>query len=191
MSKTKDKVSKAKDQQSTDDSLEIEAIEDIQEDTQEELSLEQQLQQTQEQAKKNLDIAMRTQAEMENLRRRHNKSLEAAHKFAMERFAKELLDVADSMELGLKASEQEGVSVKSLIEGMKLTQQQLLTIFNNLNIEIIDAKGTKFDPDFHEALTMVVNTELEPNTVQEVVQKGYTLNQRLLRASKVIVTKTE
>ena len=189
---SKDKVSKAKDQQSTDDSVDIEETEIEQiEDTQEELSLEQQLKQTQEEAKKNLDIAMRTQAEMENLRRRHNKNLEAAHKFAMERFAKELLDVADSMELGLKASEQDGVSVKSLIEGMKLTQQQLMTIFNNLNIEVIDAKGTKFDPDFHEALTMVVNTELQPNTVQEVVQKGYTLNQRLLRASKVIVTKSE
>lgn len=155
--------------------------------TEEELPLEQQLVLAQEKAAKNYDLALRTQAEMENLRRRTMKDVEHAHKFALERFAKELLGVADSIDLGLNAVD-ENTNVETLQEGMKLTHKQLFKALEKFNIEVIDADGAKFDPEMHEAMTMVPSPEVTPNTVIQVVQKGYTLNDRLLRAAKVIVS---
>ncbi len=179
--KAKAKVSKAKE---PEDSKDV-PIED--EATDEEPSLEQKLEQAQAEAAKNYDLALRTKAEMENLRRRTTKDIEHAHKFALERFAKELLDVADSIDLGLNAID-ENTNVNTLQEGMQLTHKQLYKVLEKFNIELIDADGAKFDPEVHEAMTMVPNPDVKPNTVIEVVQKGYTLNDRLLRAAKVIVS---
>jgi len=152
-----------------------------------ELTLEQQLVEAQEEAAKNYDLALRTLADMENLRRRTTQDVENAHKFALERFAKELLNVADSMDLGLGAAD-DNSSIESLKEGMILTRKQFFSVMEKFAVEVIDADGAKFDPELHEAVTMVPNPKLEPNTVMEVVQKGYTLNQRLLRAAKVVVS---
>jgi len=158
---------------------------DAEQDT--EASLEQKLTAAKEEAAKNYDLAVRAQAEMENLRRRTLKDVENAHKYALENFAKELLNVADSIDLGLNAAE-DNASVESLKEGMQLSRKQFYSVLEKFNIEAVDAEGAKFDPELHEAITMLPNPETEPNTVLEVVQKGYTLNNRLLRAAKVVVS---
>ncbi|HIJ22883.1 MAG: nucleotide exchange factor GrpE [Gammaproteobacteria bacterium] len=134
-----------------------------------------------------LNRMTRIQAEMDNLRKRTARDVEKAHKFALEPFAKELLAVADSMDLGLTAAK-DSEDVASLKEGMELTRKQLFGALEKFNVEVMDAMGVKFDPEQHEALTMVPNPEMEPNTVMDVIQKGYTLNGRLLRPARVIVS---
>lgn len=145
------------------------------------------LEQAKAQAADYLDRMTRIQAEMDNLRKRTARDVEKAHKFALEGFAKELLAVADSMDLGLNAA-QDAEDVTSLKEGMDLTRKQLFGVLEKFNVEVLDAMGTKFDPEQHEAMTMVPNPDMEPNTVMDVIQKGYTLNGRLLRPARVIVT---
>jgi len=152
-------------------------------------SLENQLIKAQEEAAQNLDKSLRAAAELENMRRRAQKDVESAHKFAIEKFAREILDILDSVDLGIKASNEENATVETIREGMNLIQQQFNSTLEKLNIEVIDAMGTKFNPDYHEAMTTVPNPDLEPNTVMDIIQKGYTLNQRLLRPSRVIVSK--
>lgn len=144
------------------------------------------LEQAKAQAADYLDRMTRIQAEMNNLRKRTARDVEKAHKFALEGFAKELLAVADSMDLGLNAA-QDAEDVTSLKEGMDLTRKQLFGVLEKFNVEVLDAMGTKFDPEQHEAMTMVPNPDMEPNTVMDVIQKGYTLNGRLLRPARVIV----
>ena len=133
------------------------------------------------------DRMARLQAEMENLRKRTARDVENAHKFALESFSRELLTVADSMDLGLNAA-RETEEVASILEGMELTRKQMLGVMEKFNVEIMDAQGVRFDPEQHEAMTMVPNPEMEPNTVMDVIQKGYTLNGRLLRPARVIVS---
>lgn len=145
------------------------------------------LQQAKFQAADYLDRMTRMQAEMDNLRKRTARDVEKARKFALEGFAKELLAVADSMDLGLKAA-QDAEEVATLIEGMELTRKQLFGALDKFNVEVMDAMGVKFDPEQHEAMTMVPNPDMEPNTVMDVIQKGYTLNGRLLRPARVIVS---
>ncbi|MBT3348101.1 MAG: nucleotide exchange factor GrpE [Thiotrichales bacterium] len=134
-----------------------------------------------------VDRLTRVQAEMANLRNRTARDVEKAHKFALEPFAKELLAVADSIELGLNAAK-DSEDISSIIEGMDLTKKQLFGIFDKFNVEVLDAQGVKFDPEQHEAMTMVPNPDMEPNTVMDVIQKGYNLNGRLLRPARVIVS---
>ncbi len=134
-----------------------------------------------------LDRMTRMQAEMDNLRKRTARDVDNARKFALERFARELLAVADSMDLGLTAAE-DAEDVGALKEGMELTRKQLFDVLERFDIEVMDAMGVRFDPEQHEAMTMVPNPEMEPNTVMDVIQKGYTLNGRLLRPARVIVT---
>jgi len=145
------------------------------------------LEQAKAQAADYLDRMTRMRAEMDNLRKRTARDVEKAHKFALEGFAKELLAVADSMDLGLSAAE-DADDVATLKEGMGLTRKQLFGVLEKFNVEVLDAMGTRFDPEQHEAMTMVPNPDMEPNTVMDVVQKGYTLNGRLLRPARVIVT---
>ncbi|MBC8518828.1 MAG: nucleotide exchange factor GrpE [Gammaproteobacteria bacterium] len=133
------------------------------------------------------DRMARLQAEMENLRKRTARDIQNAHKFALESFAKELLSVADSMDLGMQAAGDTD-DVSSIIEGMELTSKQLFGVLEKFNVEIMDAQGMRFDPEQHEAMTMVPNPDMEPNTVMDVIQKGYTLNDRLLRPARVIVS---
>lgn len=145
------------------------------------------LEQAKAQAAEYLDRMTRIQAEMDNLRKRTARDVEKAHKFALEGFAKELLAVADSMDLGLNAAQDAG-DVDTLKEGMELTRKQLFGVLEKFNVEVLDAMGVKFNPEEHEAMTMVPNPEMEPNTVMDVIQKGYTLNGRLLRPARVIVS---
>ena len=150
--------------------------------------LQKQLKQAEKKAEENWDKAVRTQAEMQNLSRRTQKDLENAHKYALERFAKELLPVLDSLELGIQASTSDDPEVVALREGTELTIKQLEAVFAKFNMEAINPVGEPFNPELHQAMTMQPSADVEPNTVLNVFQKGYILNGRLLRPAMVVVS---
>lgn len=130
------------------------------------------------------DQMLRAAAEAQNVRRRAEGEVEKAHKFALEKFARELLPVVDSME---KATEALGEVEASQKEGVEMTLKLFKDVLNKFNIQQLDPKGETFDPQFHEAMSMVPNPELPANAVMDVLQKGYTLNERLLRPAMVVV----
>ena len=149
-------------------------------------SLEAQLEGAQAKATENWDQYLRAKAEMDNLRRRNTIDLENAHKYGMEKFVTELLPVLDGMGMGLAT---EDASAESLREGMVLTMNMLEKMMEKLGIEEIDPLNEKFDAAKHQAMTMQPNGEVEPNTVIAVMQKGYSLNERLIRPAMVMVSK--
>jgi molecular chaperone GrpE len=149
-------------------------------------SLEAQLEAAQAKATENWEQFLRAKAEMDNLRRRSVKDVENAHKFGMEKFVNELIPVIDSMALGLAA---EDASAESLREGMELTKNMLDNMMEKLGIEEVDPMNEKFDPEKHQAMSMQPNADVEPNTVIAVMQKGYLLNDRLIRPAMVMVSK--
>jgi molecular chaperone GrpE len=125
-------------------------------------------------------------AEMENLRKRAEREVQNAHKFALERFFGELVPVRDSLELGLAAIG-ETADVAKLREGVELTLKQLAAAMEKFGVREIDPLGAKFDPNEHEAMATLPTDQAEPNTVAQVIRKGYALNDRLIRPAKVIV----
>lgn len=149
------------------------------------------LEQAELKATENWDKVLRVQAEMENLRRRTQKDLENAHKFALENFAKELLTVVDSLELGLQAATGDSPEVQKFREGTELTLKQFEAVFAKFNIEAVNPLGQPFDPELHQAMAMQPSADAEPNSVLNVFQKGYILNGRLLRPAMVVVAKSE
>ena len=140
-------------------------------------------------AQENWDKAVRTMAEMENLKKRTQKDLEDAHKYALNSFAKELLPVLDSLELGLQAATGESEEVKKFREGSELTIKQFETVFAKFNVMTLDPMGQPFNAEQHQAVLMQETEGATPNTVVNVFQKGYTLNGRLLRPAMVVVAK--
>lgn len=128
---------------------------------------------------------LRAAAETENVRKRAARDVENAHRFALEQFGKELLGVRDSLEMGVAAGD--SATVETLLEGKTATLKLLESAMQRFGIEQIDPVGEPFDPDFHEAISMQPSADLEPGSVVTVVQKGYTLNGRLLRPAMVIV----
>ncbi|MCC4310161.1 nucleotide exchange factor GrpE [Alcanivorax marinus] len=132
---------------------------------------------------------LRAQAEMQNVRRRAERDVESAHKFALEKFAGDLLPVADSLERGLSTLDADDPSLKPAREGLELTLKVLLDVFARYNLEQIDPQGQPFNPEHHEAMTMVPAPDAEPNSVIEVLEKGYLLNGRLIRPARVVVSK--
>jgi len=151
--------------------------------------LQQQLEQAEKKAEENWDKAVRAIAEMENLKKRTRKDLENAHKFALEKFARELLNVMDSLELGIQAANSDAPEVVKLREGSELTRKQFESVFAKFNIEAIDPIGQPFNPELHQAMSVQSSTEFTPNTVMNVFQKGYLLNGRLIRPATVVVAK--
>ncbi|MEJ2529542.1 MAG: nucleotide exchange factor GrpE [Gammaproteobacteria bacterium] len=131
---------------------------------------------------------LRSKAEIENLQRRHARELENAHKFALERFAAEMLAVRDSMELGVEAANSETADVDSLREGTALTLKLLSDVMERFQIVQIDPIGEPFDPEYHQAVSTQPRDDVPPNTVTAVMQKGYTLNERLIRPAMVMVS---
>lgn len=131
---------------------------------------------------------LRTKAETENLQRRHERELENAHKFALDRFASDILAVRDSMELGLDAANNEGADVESIRQGTQLTLKLLSDVMEKFNIVQISPEGEPFNPEFHQAMSTQPRDDVPPNTVVAVVQKGYTLNDRLIRPAMVMVS---
>ena len=134
------------------------------------------------------DKLVRAKAEMDNLRKRHERELEGAHKFGLERFANELLQVRDSLELGHQAAQGEQTDIDKLREGTELTLKLLGDVMNKFGIEQLDPLGEAFNPEFHQAMAMQPAEGHEANTVIQVVQRGYKLNGRLLRPAMVIVS---
>lgn len=153
--------------------------------------LDQQLEEALQQATDSQDKMLRTQAEMENLRKRTERDVSNAHKYAVEKFANEILQVKDSLELGLLSASEgaEDIDVAKLQEGTTLTLKILGNVFEKFAIEELNPVGEAFDPNLHEAMTMQESAEHDPNTVLTVVQKGYTLHGRLIRPAMVIVSK--
>lgn len=151
--------------------------------------LKQQLAEAEQKAQENWDKAVRAVAEMENLKRRTQKDLESAHKFALEGFAKELLPVLDSLVLGLQAATGDSPEVEKFRVGSELTIKQFESVFAKFNIETIDPVGQPFNPEHHQAMSVQAVEGVEPNTVVNVFQRGYLLNGRLLRPAMVVVAK--
>ena len=133
------------------------------------------------------DQVLRLQAEVENLRRRAERDLANAHKYALERFANELLPVRDSLEMGLAAFDTENTAKHK--EGIELTLQMMTSVMDKFEIREINPQDQAFDPDYHQAMSIQERADVDPNTVVTVVQKGYLLNDRLIRPAMVIVSK--
>jgi molecular chaperone GrpE len=179
-------------QQQVDD-LKQETVDPAVEGSDEELnvSLEELLQQLEDakgKADEYRDQLLRAQAEMENQRKRASRDVENAHKYALEKFAKELLGVRDSLELGIEAARDAEADAAKLLEGKELTLKMLTQVMGKFEIEQINPVGEKFDPELHQAMSMQPSDEYPPNTVIQVVQRGYTLNGRLIRPAMVIVS---
>jgi len=140
-------------------------------------------------AQENWDQLLRTKAEMDNLRRRTERELENAHKYALERFAQELLAVRDSLEMGLAAAQAENADVASLAEGTELTFKMLVSAMDKFAIKEVNPLDEPFNPEHHQAISMLEAPDKAPNTVVNVMQKGFTLNDRLIRPAMVVVSK--
>jgi len=150
--------------------------------------LQRQLEKLQEQSKVSLDKVVRAQAEMENLRKRAARDVENAHKYALEKFTNELLPIMDSLELGLSASVK-AKNLDDLCKGMELTLEMFNTVMEKFGITMIEPKGEKFNPELHDAVSMQETNDSNSGIIIEVMQKGYTLNGRLIRPAMVVVAK--
>lgn len=135
------------------------------------------------------DQALRAHAEAQNALRRAERDVEKAHKYGQEKLIGELLVVVDNLERSISASEGQDISLESIKEGVELTLKSLLDTLKRHNVEQVDPEGQPFDPALHQAMTMVPSPNVEPNSVINVFQKGYTLNGRLVRPAMVVVSK--
>jgi molecular chaperone GrpE len=136
------------------------------------------------------DAVLRAQADTQNVMRRAAQDVEKARKFALERFCSELLPVVDNLERALETTAGDNAIVKPIAEGVELTLKSFLDALKKFHIEPVDPAGEPFDPQLHQAMSLVENGEVEPNTVIAVMQKGYTLNGRLVRPAMVMVSKS-
>lgn len=135
------------------------------------------------------DAALRAQADAQNIKRRAEQDVEKSRKFALESFCRELLPVVDNLERTLAVTAGHDESVKPIIEGVELTLKSFTDALRKFNVEPVDPQGEPFDPQLHQAMSLVENPDVEPNTVIAVMQKGYTLNARLVRPAMVMVSK--
>lgn len=149
--------------------------------------LQAQLEQAQKSAKENWDKVLRTQADIENLKRRHTRDLENAHKFGLDRFVKALLEVKDSLTMGLKSASEENATIAHIIKGIEMTDSVFIATLAKFGVESINPENVAFNPELHEAVTMVPMPDKTSGNVLEVVQIGFTLNGRLVRPAMVIV----
>lgn len=154
----------------------------------EELSLEEMVAKLEVDLADAQDSALRAQADAANVQRRAEQEIEKARKFALDRFVGELLPVVDNMERALLAATDSGAEA-SITEGLELTLKSFMGALNKSGVEIVDPQGEPFDPQVAQAMSMVENPDVEPNTVIAVMQKGYTLNGRLVRPAMVMVSK--
>lgn len=135
------------------------------------------------------DQLIRTRAEIDNIRKRNQRDLENAHKFAVEKFSQDLLQVWDSLELGFQAAQDEQADVVKLREGTELTLKLLVDAMKKHGVEQVSPEGESFNPEYHQAMSVQERDDVAPNAVVAVVQKGYLLNSRLLRPAMVMVSK--
>jgi molecular chaperone GrpE len=136
------------------------------------------------------DAVLRAQADAQNVVRRAEQDVEKARKFALERFCAELLPVVDNLERALETTTGDDEIIKPIAEGVQLTLKSFQDALKKFHIEAVDPAGEPFDPQLHQAMSLVENNDVEPNTVIAVMQKGYTLNGRLVRPAMVMVSKS-
>jgi molecular chaperone GrpE len=149
--------------------------------------LQKQLEQALAKAEENWNLYLSARAEMENIRKRGERELQTTRKFILRDFVEALLPVKDSLERGIVAVSNEMAEVNKLREGSELTLKMLVSVLERFGVQEINPIGEKFNPDFHQAMAMQPSEELESNTVLQVAQKGYLLNERLIRPAMVIV----
>jgi molecular chaperone GrpE len=171
----------------TDDLQTIE--ETLQHEVDELTMLQQALEKAQFEATEAKDNGLRALAEAQNMRRRAEQEVEKARKFALEKFAGDLLPTIDNLERAVEAAQKTGGDVASIIEGVVLTQKGFLDALAKHGVEMIDPLGHPFNPELHQAMSMIENPNTEPNTVIAVMQKGYALSGRLLRPAMVVVSR--
>lgn len=140
-------------------------------------------------AAETMEQMLRIRAEMDNVQRRAARDIEQARKYALERFVGELLPVVDSLEMGLNAAGDNSEAVLKLREGTELTLKMLRDVLTKFGVSVIDPQGQPFDPQFHQAMAMQPSASQPANTVLVVYQKGYALNERLVRPARVVVAK--
>ena len=172
--------------QQTESSQELDPLEEAIARVQE---LEEQLKtQIEEAANKEQDILLRSRAEIENLRRRTEQDVEKAHKFALEKFSKDILNTIDNLERALATpANKEDESVKALFDGVELTLKELVSTVGRFGVEAVGVVGESFNPDLHQAISMQPAEGFETNQISVVLQKGYTLNGRVIRPAMVMV----
>ncbi|WP_429098430.1 nucleotide exchange factor GrpE [Aeromonas veronii] len=151
--------------------------------------LEAQLETAIQKAAEERERALRTAAEMENLRRRTELDVEKAHKFALEKFANELLPVLDNLERAIELADNENEALKPMIEGVELTLKSMQSGVAKFGLVALDPINQPFDPNAHQAMSMVPSADVAPNTVIAVMQKGYDLNGRVIRPAMVMIAK--
>ncbi|PYE35307.1 molecular chaperone GrpE [Idiomarina fontislapidosi] len=135
------------------------------------------------------ESVLRSQAEMENVRRRASQDVEKAHKFALEKFANELLTSVDNLERAMQAADTDNAELKSFLEGIELTYKSLTSTLEKFGVKAVGEEGEVFNPDLHQAMSMQESAEHKNNTIIAVMQKGYELNGRLLRPAMVMVAR--
>lgn len=135
------------------------------------------------------DQVLRHQAEVQNVKRRAEQDVEKARKYALERLCNELLPVVDSLEMAILSTSPDQEDSATIVEGVQLTLKMFVDTLAKFNLEQIDPEDEPFDPKLHQAMSMVENKEVEPNTVLSVMQRGYILNGRLIRPAMVMVSK--
>ncbi|PJG58926.1 nucleotide exchange factor GrpE [Aeromonas cavernicola] len=153
------------------------------------IELEAQLAAAQQGAVEERERAIRAVAEMENLRRRAAQDVEKAHKFALEKFAGELLPVLDNLERAIELADKESEALKPMIEGVELTLKSMQSSVAKFGLLALDPTNQPFDPNAHQAMSMIPSADVAPNTVIAVMQKGYELNGRVIRPAMVMVAK--
>lgn len=135
------------------------------------------------------DSVLRAAAEAENARRRANAEVDKARKFALERFAGELLPVVDNLERALLSADPANEALKAVMEGVEITHKSFISTIEKFGLEVVDPQGQPFNPEQHQAMSMQESADFEPNTVMAVMQKGYLINGRLLRPAMVVVSR--
>jgi len=147
------------------------------------------LEQAQAKAEEYWDRLVRLSAEMDNVRKRAERDVEQARKFALEKFARELLSVRDSLEMGIASAREEGGGAGKHVEGMELTLKMLTNTMEKFGIQEMNPEGEPFNPEYHEAMSTQETADKPANTVVQVMQKGYMLNERVLRPAMVVVSR--
>lgn len=147
-----------------------------------------QLEDARNQADEHWNELLRARADLENMRRRHSRDLENAHKHALDKFISELLPICDSLELGLDAARNDDANLDTVRNGMEMTLKMFMSSIGKFGLEQLNPEGEAFDPDLHQAMAMQPAEGVEANQVLKVMQKGYRVNGRLLRPAMVVVS---
>lgn len=190
---TAEELNQALDQQELDqetqDSVADEVVEELTEDQQRIVELEAALAASEQKQAEQKESVMRAIADADNSRKRSEGEIDKARKFALEKFAGELLPVADNLERALQVANPEDEAIKPVVDGVELTLKSFVSTIEKFGMKVIDPQGETFNPEKHQAMSMQENADLPPNTVMAVMQKGYELNSRLLRPAMVMVTR--